>query len=326
MRPLHHLRQRLGVSWSELPAGADGVVDPDDIARMRAPGYLPDRHQLGQQRHGHDAAGGRDRRYGARAGRAVPGRRGAGHGHAPRGRARRLAATPWRSRRTRRCSACRGWACCTCAAKPTCGPGASAARATAATWYCSPRSARCAMRAARPTCRRIVGLDAALDWFEQTGVEHIEAHCAALISELYDGPARHPARERHRPATFREARVCDQLHPGRHRGPRGGLARRQPGAGRALSASARAPGCTAPPPRTATSAPMIAAARCASASATSPPWSRCAMRWPPWARWRGSWPGFNRDYAAFTRIYAPRGLTPARGTGILRAKGHPGRA
>ena len=31
MRPLHHLREQSGVGWTELPAGADGLVDPASV-------------------------------------------------------------------------------------------------------------------------------------------------------------------------------------------------------------------------------------------------------------------------------------------------------
>jgi cysteine desulfurase family protein len=38
-----------------------------------------------------------------------------------------------------------------------------------------------------PNVPAIVGLDAALDWLERTGVENIDHHCAQLIARLWDG-------------------------------------------------------------------------------------------------------------------------------------------
>ena len=40
-----------------------------------------------------------------------------------------------------------------------------------------------------PNVPAIIGLDAAQDWFAQTGIENVQAHCAALIEQLWTGLA-----------------------------------------------------------------------------------------------------------------------------------------
>ncbi len=37
MRPLHHLRESQGVSWTALPAGSDGIVDVESVRRLVQP-------------------------------------------------------------------------------------------------------------------------------------------------------------------------------------------------------------------------------------------------------------------------------------------------
>lgn len=43
------------------------------------------------------------------------------------------------------------------------------------------------LEAGTPNVPAIVGLDAALDWFEQTGLENVQAHCAELTEALWKG-------------------------------------------------------------------------------------------------------------------------------------------
>ena len=38
-----------------------------------------------------------------------------------------------------------------------------------------------------PNVPAIVGLDAALDWFETTGIDYVQRHCAALVEQLWNG-------------------------------------------------------------------------------------------------------------------------------------------
>lgn len=186
MRPLHHLRQRLGITFSELPAGADGVVDPDDIARSvrqdtcliainwvsNVTGTMQPVAEIGAMArelgvpylidaaqatgtHPVDVAALNCDAMAQPAHKALFSLPGLGVlyvRHEADLRPWRIGGTGYRS-----------------------------------DLVLQPEERPMRYESGTPNVPGIVGLDAALDWIEQTGVEHIEAHCAALISELYDG-------------------------------------------------------------------------------------------------------------------------------------------
>jgi cysteine desulfurase family protein len=186
MRPLHHLRQRLGVSWSELPAGADGVVDADDVARLarqetcliainwvsnvtgvmqpvadigrmaRELGvpYLVDAaqatgtHAVDVEAIGCDAMA-------QPAHKALFSLPGLGVLYVRRG----ADLAPWRI-------------------------GGTGYRSDL---VMQPKERPMRYESGTPNVPAIVGLDAALDWFAATGVARIEQHCAELIAVLHEG-------------------------------------------------------------------------------------------------------------------------------------------
>ena len=186
MRPLHHMRDRLGVTWSELPAGADGVVDPDDVRRLARPDtclvalnwvsnvsgtlqpaaevgrvarelglpYLVDAaqatgtHPVDVRAIGCDAMA-------QPAHKALFSLPGLGVLYVRAG----LDLPPWRI-------------------------GGTGYRSDLVT---QPEERPMRFESGTPNVPAIVGLDAALDWFAATGVERIEAHCAEMIAALWQG-------------------------------------------------------------------------------------------------------------------------------------------
>lgn len=186
MRPLHHLRERLGVSWTELPAGADGVVDPDDVARiarqdtcliainwisnvtgamqpvadigavareLNVP-YLVDAAQATGTHPVNVAAIGCDA-MAQPAHKALFSFPGLGVLYV-----RRTAdLAPWRI-------------------------GGTGYRSDL---VMQPEERPMRYESGTPNVPAIAGLDAAMDWFRATGVERIEAHCAGLIARLHEG-------------------------------------------------------------------------------------------------------------------------------------------
>lgn len=186
MRPLHHMRERLGVKWNELPAGADGVVDPDDIARLvrqdtclivinwvsnvtgtmqpvaeigvmaRELGvpYLIDAAQA-TGTHPVDVAALQCDAMAQPAHKALFSLPGLGVLYVRNS----AELQPWRIG----------------------GTGYKSELVT------QPEERPMRFESGTPNVPGIVGLDAAMDWFEQTGVERIEAHCARLIALLHAG-------------------------------------------------------------------------------------------------------------------------------------------
>jgi len=191
MRPLHHLRERLGVSWSELPADEMGVVDPDDVPRLvrrdtcavivnwvsnvsgtlqpvaeigrwtrelELP-YIVDgaqytgTHPIDMQQAGCDACA-------QPAHKALFSLPGLGVLYVRR----EFDMQPWRI-------------------------GGTGYRSDL---VMQPDERPMRFEAGTPNVPAIVGLDAALDWFEQVKVENIQLHCAALIERLIAGLAEIP--------------------------------------------------------------------------------------------------------------------------------------
>ena len=186
MRPLHHLRESQGVSWTELPADSDGVVDVDSVKRLVQPNtcaliinwvsnvtgttqpvaelgmvarelglpYLVDAaqatgtHPVDVQAIGCDAMA----QPGHKALMSLPGmgvlyvRKGAN-------------LTPWRI-------------------------GGTGYRSDLVT---QPEELPMRYESGTPNVPGIVALDAAMDWFERTSVKAIQAHCAKLVERMYAG-------------------------------------------------------------------------------------------------------------------------------------------
>jgi cysteine desulfurase / selenocysteine lyase len=186
MRPLHHLRERLGVSWTEMPAGADGVVDPDDVARIARQdtcliainwisnvtgamqpvadigavarelgvSYLVDAAQATGTHPVDVAAIGCDA-MAQPAHKALFSLPGLGVLYVRHG----ADMAPWRI-------------------------GGTGYRSDL---VMQPEERPMRYESGTPNVPAIAGLDAAMDWFDATGVERIEAHCAGLIAVLHEG-------------------------------------------------------------------------------------------------------------------------------------------
>lgn len=191
MRPLHHMRERLGATWTELPAGADGVVEPDAVRRAVRPDtclvainwvsnvtgvmqpaaaigavarelglpYVVDAaqatgtHPVDVQAVGCDAMA-------QPAHKALFSLPGLGVLYLRRG----LDLPPWRI-------------------------GGTGYRSDL---LMQPEEWPMRYESGTPNVPAIVGLDAAMDWFEATGVERIEAHCAELLARLHAGLSETP--------------------------------------------------------------------------------------------------------------------------------------
>lgn len=186
MRPLHHLRERLRLSWTELPADGDGVVDPDsvraavtaetclvvvnwvsnvsgtmqpaaaigEVVRELGLPYVIDAaqatgtHPVDVQQLNCDAMA----QPGHKALMSLP-------GTGVLFLSRELDLPPWRI-------------------------GGTGYRSDLVT---QPVERPMRYESGTVNVPGIVGLDAAMDWFEETGIENIRAHCAALIAQLYAG-------------------------------------------------------------------------------------------------------------------------------------------
>jgi cysteine desulfurase / selenocysteine lyase len=188
MRPLHHLRETQGVTWTELPADGGGVVDVDSVKRLVQPNtcaliinwvsnvtgtvqpvaelgrvarelglpYLVDAaqatgtHPVDVQAIGCDAMA----QPGHKALMSLPGmgvlyvRQGAD-------------LAPWRS-------------------------GGTGYRSDLAV---QPEELPMRYESGTPNVPGIVALDAALDWFARVGLSAVQARCAALVARLYEGLA-----------------------------------------------------------------------------------------------------------------------------------------
>jgi cysteine desulfurase family protein len=186
MRPLHHMRERLGITWSELPAGADGVVDlsalkalrrketcllalnwvsnvsgtmqpaveAGRIARELELPYMVDAAQISGT-HPVDVAALQCDAMAQPAHKALMSLPGLGVLYVRSG----AELTPWRI-------------------------GGTGYRSDL---VMQPEERPMRFEAGTPNVPGIVGLDAAMDWFERTGIEAVEAHCAAMVAALWEG-------------------------------------------------------------------------------------------------------------------------------------------
>ncbi len=186
MRPLNHLRERIGLSWTELPADGDGVVDPDSVRAAVTPetcmvvinwvsnvtGTMQPAAAIGEVVRGLglpyviDAAQATGThpvdvqelkcdamaQPGHKALMSLP-------GMGVLFLSRELDLPPWRI-------------------------GGTGYRSDLVT---QPVERPMRYESGTVNVPGIVGLDAALDWFEETGVATIQSHCAALMERLYAG-------------------------------------------------------------------------------------------------------------------------------------------
>lgn len=186
MRPLHHLRERLGVTWTQLPGDAQGLVDPGSLKQFIKPetcaviinwisnvsgsvqpvkqigaaarelglAYVVDAaqatgsHPVDVQAIGCDAMA-------QPAHKALFSLPGLGVLYVRR----EFDLAPWRI-------------------------GGTGYRSDLVQ---QPEVRPMRFEAGTPNVPAIVGLDAALDWFAQTTVERIEQQCAARVAQLIEG-------------------------------------------------------------------------------------------------------------------------------------------
>lgn len=186
MRPLYHLHDEIGVEWSEIPAGADGVVDPDAIRGLVRPetclvavnwvsnvsGTMQPAAAIGRiarelelpylvdaaQVTGTHAVDVKELHCDAM---AQPGHKalmtlpGLGVLYLRKG----LKLKPWRIGGT--------------------GYRSDLVR--------QPEELPMRYESGTPNVPAIVGLDAAMDWFAETGIESIRQKCFSMTQQIYDG-------------------------------------------------------------------------------------------------------------------------------------------
>ncbi|MBN2082548.1 aminotransferase class V-fold PLP-dependent enzyme [bacterium] len=186
MRPLHHLRQDAGVSWSTLPADGMGVVDPAAIKGLVRPetsaivinwvsnvsGTMQPVAEIGR------IANELGLPYIVDAAQAT--------GTHPVD-VKEIGCQAMAQPAHKALMSLPGMGVLYLSRALDCKPWRIGGTGYRSDLVMQPEDRPVKYEAGTVNVPGVVGLDAAMDWFEQTGVKRIRSHCATLVSRLYEG-------------------------------------------------------------------------------------------------------------------------------------------